>query len=377
MGTRPAGRKVPQRVWLPLAAGVGLLAGLWIPWSGRPGCAPNSVQVDFDASTAPGDAFDWTLLPKAAFPIPPFTRYLDGVTIVLDPGHGGRGDVPNYKRGPTGLREAEVNLRVALFLREFLEQAGARVSLTREDDVYLDPDNGADLTRRAEIANRAAADLLLSIHHNASDNEDANYTAVFYHGNPEHSPASLDAGRQLLIALQDALRLESQLPTALLSDYAMYPGKGFRVLREAHVPAILAESSFHSNPAEEQRLRRPLYNRREAYGMFLGLARWAQGGLPRVRLVRAASSPRGGAELRVQLDDGLRSRGGWGSDLPSVSASSLIVRLDGRDTPFDWEPGKREITLPLPRNWSAPGVLYVDFTNRFGQHVLHPRLAIE
>ena len=68
---------------------------------------------------------NWHKLPKADYGIPPYARYLQGIRICLDPGHGGQGHLPEYKRGPTGLREAEVNLRVAFYLRDFLSQAGA------------------------------------------------------------------------------------------------------------------------------------------------------------------------------------------------------------------------------------------------------------
>ena len=54
--------------------------------------------------------------------------------------------MPNHNRGPTGLREAEVNLRVAEFLRAFLAETGATVTLTRAADVYLDPDIGLFVT---------------------------------------------------------------------------------------------------------------------------------------------------------------------------------------------------------------------------------------
>ena len=67
-------------------------------------------------------------------PVPrhPAQKYLEGWIIVLDPGHGGRADAKGYKRGPTGVREAEMNLRVAKLLRSLLEDAGATVTLTRE-----------------------------------------------------------------------------------------------------------------------------------------------------------------------------------------------------------------------------------------------------
>jgi N-acetylmuramoyl-L-alanine amidase len=69
-------------------------------------------------------------LPRPAAEVPGYAKYLQGLKICVDPGHGGCGARPGYKRGPTGVREAEVNLRVALFLRDMLEAAGASVVMT-------------------------------------------------------------------------------------------------------------------------------------------------------------------------------------------------------------------------------------------------------
>jgi N-acetylmuramoyl-L-alanine amidase len=268
----------------------------FITWATtRPGFGP--VQPNPAAATAaPGkldpassrpDQYDWTHLPDPSFPIPPYAKFLQDVAIVVDPGHVGQSEKnrpSGWKRGPTGLREAEANLRVARYLRDFLETSGATVIMTREQDVPLDISDEEDLADRAAIANKARGDLLVSIHHNAADKPEPNYTAVFYHADGAGSPASLDAARNLLTGINDALRLEKHGDCGLWSDLTMYPN-GFGLLRRLEIPGVLCESSFHTNPDEERRLRDPVYNRREAYGMFLGLARWAQSGLPRVELV--------------------------------------------------------------------------------------------
>jgi N-acetylmuramoyl-L-alanine amidase len=325
---------------------------------------------------SPSD-FEWSARPAPAFPLPPYARFLKGVQIVIDPGHGGRADRAGWKRGPTGLREAEVNLRVALLLRGFLEAAGATVVLTRETDVYLDPDDGRDLRTRIEIANQLRADLFLSI--NAAENSsEANYTSVFYHATPDHSPASLDAARCLLGGLNDALRLEQHLGCALVSDYAIYPGEGFAVLREARVPAVLTEASFHSNPQEERRLRDPVYNRREAYGLFIGLAQWAQGGFPRVRLIQPPDGRvEAGETILVGLDDGLSDRGGLGSTLPQIAPGTLVVEINGQGVPHAVDLAARVVEIEQPQDINlANASLYVDLTNAFGQHVLHPWIEL-
>jgi hypothetical protein len=158
----------------------------------------------------------------------------------------------------------------------------------------------------------------------------------------------------------------------------VYERNGFAVLREAEVPALLSEASFHSNPAEETRLRDPVYNRREAYGLFLGLVRWAQAGLPRVALLPPKSgAARRGAEIVVGLDDGLSARGGWGAEQSKILPDSLVAKLDGQPVRFKLDLDKRQLRFSLPGGQHGPRrVLFVDFENIFGQHVLHPRLEL-
>ena len=110
---------------------------------------------------------------QVPFHFPPYTRHLKDFKICLDPGHGGQGHVPDYKRGPTGVREAEVNLRVALYLRELLQEVGATVVMTRVDDAYV------SLAMRSQIANESSADFFISLHHNGIDNPKTNYTSTW------------------------------------------------------------------------------------------------------------------------------------------------------------------------------------------------------
>lgn len=355
--------------------GAALLACfLWLSATARPAAvstAPNFVAL-------PPTAFAWSAQTEPSFALPPFAQHLAGVRIVLDPGHGGRADRPNWKRGPTGLREAEINLRAALFLRDLLTAAGADVHLTRDDDRYLHEDDQRDLAARVALANDLRADLFLSIHHNAAARPEANYTAVFYHDTGERLPASRTAARYLLEGLQEELRLEQHLPCGVLSDRRLTKN-GLAVLRQAEVPAVLTEASFFTNPQEEQRLRDPLYNRREAYGLFLGLARWAQAGLPRVALASPADGHvKPGGDLVISLNDGLAGRGGWGGDTLRILAPSLRVELNARPLPFSFDPQNRRLTAKLPGDLpSGPHTLWIDFENVFGQHVIHPELRMQ
>ncbi len=312
-------------------------------------------------------------------PLPPYARYLAGMRICLDPGHGGDANRPNYKRGPTGLREAEVNLRVGLILRDLLQASGATVIMTRQSDVSLAPDDEDDLRLRAEMANRNDCDVLLSIHHNAADNPQTDYTSVWYHGDVDHNPASLDLGRAVAVAMLDELRLD-EAGVPLLSDKVVYAKSGFRLLRLAGVPAVISEASFHSNPAEEQRLRDPDYNRREARALFIGLARYAMGGVPRARLIKPADGrvpESGDAEVVIQLDDGLRKRNNWRADQRLILKNSLIVWVGDTRWPCMYDEKTNRVSLYLPPK-RRPGALLigVQFENLFKHSNTRPWLRL-
>lgn len=366
-----------------LAVGVGLG---WLIHAGVAGRAEARTIIVHDPARrdplAPAAVFPWDEQPYPAFPIPPYAQHLKGVTIVLDPGHVGQslvGKGADWKRGPTGLREQEPNLRVALALRDFLTAAGARVILTRTRDLPGTLPDAEDLADRARIANAASADLLVSIHHNAAGNEGANFTTIYYHDDGATSPASLDAARYLVQGIADGLRLDRSVPDPIRSDRSIYKSGGFGLLRHARVPAVLCESSFHTNREEEERLRDPIYNRREAYGMFLGIARWAQMGLPRVELV----SPEDGSAVRgellvFQLDDGLTRRDGKGPGATRLLEDSIRVELGGRRLSretFDGPRGLLNVRIPMD---AKPGnaSLFVDFENLYGQHVLNPAIEL-
>jgi N-acetylmuramoyl-L-alanine amidase len=305
----------------------------------------------------------WRRLPEAREEPPPYARWLRGVTVCVDPGHGGdarRGG----NRGPSGVREAEVNLGVARALRGFLERSGARAVLTRDADEDL------PLAERARVANRCGADFFLSIHHNAIDRRpEVNYTSVWYHAGVDHSPPSLDLARHVLEGLRETIRAEDALPCPLMSDFALHPGQGFGVLRALEVPGVLSEASFHTNPEEERRLALPEYQRREAWGHFLGIARYVAGGLPRAEPL----APGPGGELRFRLDDGLMGRGGWTADVRKVLAESVCAWTDGRAVEARYDPATGVLALPP----LAPGAaVTVSFQNLFKHHNLRRRFVV-
>ncbi|OYD17319.1 hypothetical protein CH333_01230 [candidate division WOR-3 bacterium JGI_Cruoil_03_44_89] len=184
--------------------------------------------------------------------------------IVIDPGHGGcqEGAV-----GPKGLKEKDVNLRVALHLRELLKKERAEVILTREKDEKV------SLDERVEISKDANANLFLSIHHNANAQLDRsiNRTEIYYPWEGE-SP-SLDFANILFHYFTRYFKLLTLPPL---------PAK-YRVLRGNVEPSVLGESCYISNPAAEEKLGDEEYNRLEATVYFKGILEYFEREVPKVK----------------------------------------------------------------------------------------------
>lgn len=306
----------------------------------------------------------------------PAEKYLAGWVIVLDPGHGGKADVAGYKRGPTGVREAEMNLRVAKLLRRLLEDAGAEVLLTREGETSEAADDRLEDThrRRADVANNAprpdggvGADLFISLHHNASSSPTSNYPSIWFHGEADWSEVALDAALAVGHRIGAELRASGTgVTSVLMSDRQMY-SRGFAVLRHARVPAFLIEASFFTHPEEEQRLRDALYNLREAQGIYLGLVEYAYGGRP-TQSTPSVKLGDGRIELSTVLDDGLPDW--WGSDRQRTLSSTMTVTCDGErlDVTYDSDTRTLIASGPQPPRDDAEHILSIHHANLYKHH---------
>ncbi len=183
---------------------------------------------------------------------------LEGKLIVLDAGHGGTAATDAYRAGPTGEREEWVNLRVALHLKDLLEEKGATILMTRTTETAV------SLQDRARLAVENKADVFISIHHNATADTAVNFPIVYFHGNAAENQASVALGQHLAQALLKTMYNDST-PASLVSDHTIFPAAGTAVLRHSYgIPGVITEASFFTNPAEEQRLKDENYNRTEA-----------------------------------------------------------------------------------------------------------------
>lgn len=201
---------------------------------------------------------------------------LKGRVICLDPGHGGTAATDQYRVGPSGEREEWINLRVARFLRDMLEARGARVVMTREDDVAV------GLRERADKAREVRADVFLSIHHNSTADRSVNFPIIYYHGYASRNEAGVRLAGLLARRLNQEL-FGGRAEPSVCSDHTIFATSGAAVLRHTHafgIPGALGEASFFSSPEEEVRLRDPEYNRREALAYVRALEEFFSAPIP-------------------------------------------------------------------------------------------------
>ena len=173
------------------------------------------------------------------------------VVVALDAGHGGSdpGAI-----GPTGVREKDVVLAIALDLQQLLVERHIDVVMIRNADVFV------PLADRAQIAARGGATLFVSIHANASTDPNATGTQTFY----------ADPGSQPFAAVVlDEVGRGTGLAPRGTSQAA------FKVLVDStRVPAILVETAFITNPGEEQMLRDPGFQQSMAQSILKGMQRY-------------------------------------------------------------------------------------------------------
>ena len=172
----------------------------------------------------------------------------NGITIVLDAGHGGRdgGSV-----GVNGTIEKEINLKYTLALKEKLVSAGYRVELTRktDDGLYLESAKNkkmSDLNARMEIIKRANPNLVISIHMNSFSSQSAHGASTYYRSGDESGQIVSDLIQQSLNTYLGAPSTKGKV-----GDYY--------ILNESYYTAVLIECGFLSNPEEERLLNTDEY----------------------------------------------------------------------------------------------------------------------
>ena len=287
--------KIPAGASAPGEPGT-VLAGADAPPPAGPRVPDGGKAALRGADTSPME----TQAPFNARPLTPEEkRRVDRLLVIaIDPGHGG--EDPGAI-GPSGLKEKDVVLAVALQLRERLNaKPGVRVLLTRDSDFFV------PLGERVKKAERVQADLFVSIHADAFFTPEARGASVFAlsQGGASSAAARWMANRenasdavggvsvkvkdaQVMRALldmsttaqiKDSLRVGGEVLSRMGKIGKLHRGQveqaSFAVLKAPAIPSILVETAFISNPQEEDKLRDPDYRHQLVEALYTGIDRY-------------------------------------------------------------------------------------------------------
>ena len=187
------------------------------------------------------------------------------VTVVIDPGHGG---VDGGAEADDGTPEKNINLNIALKLKQLAENDGWNVIMTREEDIGLYSEQNStirskkteDLKKRKEIFDSSAADAAVSIHLNSyTADRSVRGAQVFYADGSEES-------KMLAECIQDQMknRRRAMAKSAVL------------ILQQAKVPTVIAECGFLSNYEESRKLRTDEYQNKLAKNIYSGIKNYIE-----------------------------------------------------------------------------------------------------
>ena len=181
--------------------------------------------------------------------------------IVIDAGHGG---IDPGKIGIHGEQEKGINLKIAEFLKTFLELDGYEVVMTRTEDGGLYDENTSnkkvqDMKRRIEVIEEADPILVVSIHQNSYSEEYVKGGQVFYYGTSEVSKDLAETIQKQLKQLDPENKREAKANTS------------YYLLKKTSRPIVIVECGFLSNAAEDDKLSDPLYEERLAFRIFMGI----------------------------------------------------------------------------------------------------------
>ena len=201
------------------------------------------------------------------------TRYVENMfgdspfCVVIDPGHGG---FDPGKVGCDGTLEKDINLAIALQLKEILEKEKVTVLMTREEDKAVGKEGEEiskkqDMHSRVELINTSGADLAVSIHQNSFTEESSKGAQVFYH-------VSSTDGAILAKMIQEQIKL-----TIKDENHRMEKADNtYYMLKKTSCPLVIVECGFLSNYEETALLKEESYQKKIAEGIAGGIMKYLE-----------------------------------------------------------------------------------------------------
>lgn len=189
------------------------------------------------------------------------------ICVVVDAGHGG---VDPGKVGVGGQLEKDINLRIAMYLRQFLEAEGIEVVMTRKEDMGLYDENASnkkvqDMKRRLEIIESSDPVLVISIHQNSYHEESVRGAQVFYYAASENS-------KHLAETVQEKLKdVDPENKRAAKGNDSYF------LLKKTSKPIVIVECGFLSNRQEAENLSSDQYQEKLAWTIHMGVMQYLNG----------------------------------------------------------------------------------------------------
>lgn len=182
--------------------------------------------------------------------------------IVIDVGHGG------YDPGKVSIDnvlEKDINLDIALKLRDYLEAQDCIVYMTRETDMSLcDSGSGSkkqsDMQNRVSLVEEVQPDLMISIHQNSYPSESVHGAQTFYYHTSDSSEYLAECIQTCLIEYADPENTRQHKSNS-----------SYYILKNVSCPAALVECGFLSSPTECALLSSDSYQDKLAYSIALGI----------------------------------------------------------------------------------------------------------
>lgn len=187
-------------------------------------------------------------------------------TIILDAGHGG---FDGGAVAEDGTVEKDINLKISLFLYDFLNTAGYNVIMTRQTDTSTEDTQNdkipsrkkSDLENRLKLMKKYPQAVFVSIHLNKFTTSAASGSQVFYSGKTQDSKVlGEDIQKSIVSLLQPENNRVNKQATS--STYLLY---------NATIPAVLVECGFLSNHAELELLKSEEYQKKLSFCVFCGI----------------------------------------------------------------------------------------------------------
>lgn len=220
---------------------------------------PEGIIEVTDVNKAEEEIVNGVASQPATMSVDEFSRHATGgMTICLDPGHGGNDS------GATafGAKESDLTLKIAQYCKEELSKYDVNVVMTRTTDTRLDEVAAMDLKKRVEVAKEAGASYFISIHINSALNSAAKGAEVYYPNTSGNKNLSSN-GQALAKAIQSQLSAlglydrgikirnytdgtTSSNPNSSDQDYYGV----IRYAKEANITGLIVEHCFISNKEE-------------------------------------------------------------------------------------------------------------------------------